>query len=110
MPASASAAPSVARFVKPGLCSSGLPPACSGKAARAATVAEAWIASPGVRLLSEREKCGLLGQNPKEQGGCSSVGGEAPLKWVSWYAEGGGCENREQIPGKSVKARMFPSD
>lgn len=110
MPASASAAPRAARFVKPGLCSSGLPPACSGKAACAATVAEAWIASPGVRLLSEREKCGLLGQNPKEQGGCSSVGGEALLKWVSWYAEGGGCENREQIPGKSVKARMFPSD
>lgn len=68
MLASAAAAPSAARFVKPGLRSSVIPPARSGKAARAATAAAAWIASPRVRLLSECKKCGLFGQMQRSDG------------------------------------------
>lgn len=62
---STAAAPAVAWCFKLGICSSILPPARSGKAAHAGRVAAAWIAFPGVRLLSEREKCGLLGRTQR---------------------------------------------
>lgn len=57
---------------KAGCFQSGMqPPASFGKSTLAAVVATAWIASCGVRLLSACEKCGLLGQIQRNNGGAS---------------------------------------